>query len=939
MDATSQPKSGSASPWIVIGLMAGAIIAFGTSAPIIGGLFILGLVAYLATRGRGSKAAAPAGLADRVAFLEGRVLELQDAVDGLRAGGRPAETPAPEPKFEAPPKPERPPAPRPVVPPPAPPAPVHKAPSFDLGRTVSAVDLMGAKALAFAGGVVTLLGVVFFFVLAVNRGWIGPELRVACGGLASAVVFGAGLWLQHRYERTYSALAAVGTGIAGGYVTLLAAVSLYDLVSKPVALVVAGAIASVGVAVSLAWSEEIVAAFGLIGAMLVPATLVFQGGLREIGTAFVAIVFAGATVVAVRERWWKMLQVAAVVSVPQALAQIADAGSPHVGIVVLAAAFWLLYLGAGLAFQLRLGSVLRSAPATFLVGGAVFAGASAAILYDGVSEGTALLVVAPIYVALAAVLFRRVREVALLLGALGLAVGAVGAAQVLSGSSLSYAWAAEAAVLAWLATRVRDTRFSLGALFYLCLALVHALVYEASPDHFFTDVAHPAKGAPVLLAIAAAAFLFGRLKRTWQDAPLTGVLRVLDSPVIRLRENARAVDASVFSLAGLLVAYAVSLGILALFGFQSGHVVVTAVWSAAGLVAVDVALRRKSELAVRLAFGWLGLTVVKAVCFDATVLTHTRYGIAFSLAGGATLLAGLDRELRRARNLSGEGAAAIAISAALAVAAGVVLIPERVAGVDGNGLILVAIGALYIGLAAATFARRNLSTLLWALGLTIAGSGEAILLNTPWLVLAYSATAAALAVLSVSAKERRLQIPSLVYLAGAAGLTLALETPPSQLVRAHAHPGHGLASLILVIAALATLAWAVDWNEHLRLQATWIAVALAVYGGSLAILEAAQRLSPGSVQTDFQRGQTAVSAFWGILALVSLYAGLRKRRSLLRGGGFILFAVSLGKIFLFDLPSLSSAQRALSFLAVGAVLLLGGFFYQRLSAQYDERVA
>ena len=72
---------------------------------------------------------------------------------------------------------------------------------------------------------------------------------------------------------------------------------------------------------------------------------------------------------------------------------------------------------------------------------------------------------------------------------------------------------------------------------------------------------------------------------------------------------------------------------------------------------------------------------------------------------------------------------------------------------------------------------------------------------------------------------------------------------------------------------------------------------------------------------------------------MSLYVGLKRRRALLRGGGFVLFAVSLGKIFLLDLPSLSSAQRALSFLAVGAVLLLGGFFYQRLSAQYDERIA
>jgi hypothetical protein len=99
---------------------------------------------------------------------------------------------------------------------------------------------------------------------------------------------------------------------------LLAAVSLYDLVSKPVALVLAAVIASIAVAVSLVWESEVVAGFGLIGAMIVPATLVFQGGLREIGTAFVAVVFAGATTVAVSRRWWILLQVAALVSAPQA---------------------------------------------------------------------------------------------------------------------------------------------------------------------------------------------------------------------------------------------------------------------------------------------------------------------------------------------------------------------------------------------------------------------------------------------------------------------------------------------------------------------------------------------------------------------------------------------------------------------------------------------
>src|SRR5256885_4134684 len=307
----------------------------------------------------------------RVQALERRVRKLG-----------PAAAPAPQPK----PEPQAAPAPAPAGAPS--PAPARRTvaqrptPAFDWGRTLGAADLLGAKALAFAGGVVTLLGVVFFFVLAVNRGWIGPELRVACGGVASAVVFGAGLWLERRFERTYSALAAVGVGIAGAYTTLLAAVSLYDLVSKPVALLAAAAVASVGLAVSLAWSEEVVAAFGLIGAMLVPATLVLEGGLQEIGTAFVAIVFAAAMVVAVRERWWTMLQLAALVSVPQALAQVAQVSAPHAGIVTLASAFWLLYLGAGVAFQLRVGSGLTARPASFLLGGAVYAGIAAELLFS-----------------------------------------------------------------------------------------------------------------------------------------------------------------------------------------------------------------------------------------------------------------------------------------------------------------------------------------------------------------------------------------------------------------------------------------------------------------------------------------------------------------------------------------------------------------------------
>ena len=56
----------------------------------------------------------------------------------------------------------------------------------------------------------------------------------------------------------------------------------------------------------------------------------------------------------------------------------------------------------------------------------------------------------------------------------------------------------------------------------------------------------------------------------------------------------------------------------------------------------------------------------------------------------------------------------------------------------------------------------------------------------------------------------------------------------------------------------------------------------------------------------------------------------------LRVAGFALFGLALAKLFLYDLAYLSSITRALSFLAVGAVLLLAGFFYQRVTADLRE---
>ena len=87
-----------------------------------------------------------------------------------------------------PPPPVVPPEPVVAAPQPVPPPPRRVPPPAMTPRVRREFDwsvLLGAKALAWAGGAVTLLGIVFFFVLAVNRGWIGPVTRITLGSIAS----------------------------------------------------------------------------------------------------------------------------------------------------------------------------------------------------------------------------------------------------------------------------------------------------------------------------------------------------------------------------------------------------------------------------------------------------------------------------------------------------------------------------------------------------------------------------------------------------------------------------------------------------------------------------------------------------------------------------------------------------------------------------------
>jgi uncharacterized membrane protein len=446
-------------------------------------------------------------LEQRLAALEHEVADLRIQVRGPEAAAREHPTtvvPEREIRPQAPPP--RP-APAPASRPARPTRPARPRREYDLSK------LFGAFGLAVAGGIVTVLGIVFLFVLAVNRGWINPELRLLFGAAASLGVFAAGVWLRRRFGTTYAALASVGAGIAGAYATLLAATALYGFVPELGALAAAAAIAAVATVVAVSWKAELVAALGLIGALLVPLmTVVEDGELTLICTSFVAVVFTATALVALQERWRLLLVAGIVASFPQIAGLVAQSEATDWAVVWLAALFWGLFVAAAAGAQLTSKSRMAPLAATLVLAAAALAAFTSALLFDGDAggwsrEGLALLVAACAYLALGATFLRRERDFATLLWAVGLTFVAVAAAELLSGGWLAVAWAGEAAVLAWVGQAARERRFSLAATAYLVLALAYALLYEAPFTDLFRLTAHPALGVPSVLAVAAAALL------------------------------------------------------------------------------------------------------------------------------------------------------------------------------------------------------------------------------------------------------------------------------------------------------------------------------------------------------------------------------------------------------------------------------------------------
>ena len=937
------------------------------------------------------------------------------------------------------------------------PAPVEPAePRRSLADLARDWDLLGPRGFAVVGGAVTALGIILLFVLATNRGWITPGMRVAIGAFVSAVAVGAGFVIRHRYGQMQASLGAAGAGIAGGYASLAAATARYDLVPDWLALPLAGCIAALAVAIALAWRSEIVAGVGLLGSALAPGLQAIDTDLTWPSAAFAVIVLAATVAVTVPRRWHRLLIAIAAVVVAQVawLAMLADHAA-GAGTVAVVAALALTVLAAGIWLQLVSGTDALDPLATpFVLGGTGLALVLTPLLFESDRDlGLTLLGGAAVWAVAWAVLRGRQPALALVLGVASLTLATVASSTLLSGSGLAITWAAESILFTALAWRLRDARLQLTGLVYAALAGGHVLSVDAPGRLLFDEPVDAAAAIPVA-AVALAALAAGVLApaeteartETGMLAWLEGVRAWLTAHRDRLREA--------FVLGALAAAwYAASIALVAA-SFRYGHLAAVVLASTMGVVATALTARRGSIGAVAASLSWLVGVFVLAVAFDVPEFENTwdgsfggwallaasagvvGGGYAFQVffpspgrpwipaaAAVTALVASLSaiallapdeqdpsawigvRELVPAAVFAALSAGVFRIerhrslatvmwscAATALVWSELLLVPDNAwravaVGITGLGLGALAtplaerrlwfagwgltgataivtltafaidwwvqgvlsahasiagfgVAVALVGLAALQWRTtdvRDFVTVSWSLAIGLVLFGEAFLLHGESATgLAAALTGAAVALLAAPLREERLWWAAATVVSATSAAVLVLLTPVDHFLRVSASPGDGLWVAAGCLAAGVVLHFTAV-REELRRWIDPVGAIGALYLLSLGILETAQELFGGSVETNFERGHVGVSVVWALIGLALLVAGLLRDSTLLRYGGLALFGLSLAKIFLFDLSALSSVARALSFIAVGGLVLAGGFFLQRLSSQIGPR--
>ena len=194
------------------------------------------------------------------------------------------------------------------TPPPAPPPPAARAPrpaDEAPRRRMPDFDwesLLGLRGAAWAGGIALVIAGILLAKLAIERGFITPELRVALLLLAGV---GGLVWAEVSRRRGYgtTANAVSGAGVALLYIAFFAAHSRYHLLPLAPTFALMALVTAVAGLLAIRHNAIVVAGLGLLGGFATPLAL-SSGTDNPVGLfGYLILLNVGLFTVIQRMRW------------------------------------------------------------------------------------------------------------------------------------------------------------------------------------------------------------------------------------------------------------------------------------------------------------------------------------------------------------------------------------------------------------------------------------------------------------------------------------------------------------------------------------------------------------------------------------------------------------------------------------------------------------
>ncbi len=138
-------------------------------------------------------------------------------------------------------------------------------------------ESLTSRWLVWLGAVTIALGSVFLVKYSIERGWLGPAVRVALGFAFGVVLLLAGEWLRQRpLQRAIASIrpnyvppAITSAGLFAAFASVYAAFQLYQLIGPVTAFLALAGLAALGIALSIL-QGGMVAVLGLLGGFVTP---------------------------------------------------------------------------------------------------------------------------------------------------------------------------------------------------------------------------------------------------------------------------------------------------------------------------------------------------------------------------------------------------------------------------------------------------------------------------------------------------------------------------------------------------------------------------------------------------------------------------------------------------------------------------------------------